>query len=130
MEILVLNNLFITLLLLGLIGGFWLVNFLMGLYVNIGIKEQKWDWAIFRYSLIKLVLLLASTLLTVLLVTIFPAILDYAGAAIEPSIAEALNIITIISVLVMAIGIYGMQAIKKITDAFGAANGKQISSKE
>ena len=97
---------------------FWLSNFCLSLYYNIGVLKERFDKAKLILGLQKLLAVFLGLLFLVVGLTLMPEFMKYVGFGIKDEWIELFDKVGILSIIITSCLTYGKEAIETLRRIF------------
>lgn len=121
LEIL-LSNLGLIFVLILMLAGTSLANILFGLYANVELKNESFDWGKLLHGIKKLGVVTLGTACLMTVFVLLPGVLEMWDVQIDPTIIEGISAVVIVAVYVFAIASVGAEAVAKLREILKVNN--------
>lgn len=91
-------------------------NILFGLYSNIELKNQPFDWVKLLHGLKKLGVVSLGTACLMSVFVLLPGVLETWNVQLDPAVIEGISAAVIVAVYIMAIASAGADAVAKLRE--------------
>lgn len=104
---------------IGLFMGAYLANMGLGVWKNVKIDGNTFDWSLIKQSIVKFIVLILSIALLSIVVSAIPAYATYVGIEISQEILETIDALVIIGAFLTATVRYVGDAVSKLKTILG-----------
>jgi len=112
----ILENIKMIGMLFGLFGLFFMSNTMFGLFLNVGLKAEKFEWSRLWSGVKRGIILFIGIVCLVVGVSTVGTVINMAQIIdIDPAIVDGISIITISTIIVLSTLDYAKQSIQKFT---------------
>lgn len=104
---------------IGLFMGAYLANMGLGVWKNVKIDGNTFDWTLIKQSIVKFIVLILSIALLSIVVSVIPSYVTYVGVEISQEVLETIDALVIIGAFLTATVRYVGDAVSKLKTILG-----------
>lgn len=102
-------------------------NMAFGIWYNVKVLEQKFEWAKIKESIIKIIFFVIGTVLMCIAITIIPVFCEHVGIALPEEYIKVFQGLVIVTVFIYSAVQYLLQAFDKFKKILNRDNSAQIA---